>query len=351
MDFLSKLRSMKWTVLALILYTLPLYSQKEVAVTCIAFYNLENLFDTLDSPDTDDVEFTPTGPNLYTSAVYEDKLQKLSRVIAELGTLYTPDGPAILGVSEIENRSVLEDLAYQPLIRSRGYEILHQDSRDARGVDVAFLYQPKYFVPDTVLYYPLITDTVNNEIDYSRDIVFAIGTLAGEKVAISVNHWPSRRGGEQTTAHLRKKAAAINRHVLDSLRIYAGIDKSIVMGDLNDDPVNDSVRKVLRANKSREGLEEHEMYNPMEEYYRKGLGTTAYRDAWSLFDQIILSAAFVNKANGFHYYKAVVHNPSYLTQKSGPFKGYPFRCYSNGSYTGGYSDHFPVYVLLVKEKA
>lgn len=341
---------MKWIAIALLLYVLPLQAQTEMEVACVAFYNLENLFDTIDSPDTDDFEFTPAGPNLYTAEVYKDKLEKLAHVIAELGTSYTPDGPAVLGVSEIENRSVLEDLASQPTIRARGYKILHQDSRDSRGVDVAFLYQPKYFTPDTVLFYPLITDTVDNEIDYSRDVVIAVGSFCGERVALSVNHWPSRRGGEQTTAHLRKKAAAINRHVLDSLMKFGGVEKSIVMGDLNDDPINDSVRKVLGANKSQEGLAASEMFNPMEEFYRKGLGTTAYRDAWSLFDQIILSPAFVDKAKGFHYYKAVVHNPPYLTQKSGPFKGYPFRCYSNGSYTGGYSDHFPVYVVLVKEK-
>jgi hypothetical protein len=194
------------------------------------------------------------------------------------------------------------------------------------------------------------SDADDDSIRYSRDILIAIGNLNGEKIAISVNHWPSRRGGEQTTAHLRNAAAAINRRVLDSLFIHAGITKGIVMGDLNDDPVNDSVRKFMRANRTAEKLDHNEMYNPFEDYYRKGLGTTAYRDAWSLFDQIILSADFVNDTKGFHFYKAAVFNPPYLTQKSGNFKGYPFRTYANGVYAGGYSDHFPVYVLLVKEK-
>ena len=138
LDFLRNLRSMK-ILLQLILitcWTSVLHSQEQYKVACIAFYNVENLFDTIDSPDTDDFEFTPYGPNLYNSAVYYDKLAHLARVIQEVGTQYTPDGPALLGVSEIENRSVLEDFVKQPLIASRGYQIIHQDSKDGRGVDV-----------------------------------------------------------------------------------------------------------------------------------------------------------------------------------------------------------------------
>jgi hypothetical protein len=119
-------------LLAGFLFSIPLFGQKEFTVACIAFYNLENLFDTLDSPNTDDFEFTPGGPNLYNTSVYYDKLGKLSKVISEIGTEYTPDGAALLGVSEIENRIVLEDLVRQPALASRGYKILHQDSKDGR---------------------------------------------------------------------------------------------------------------------------------------------------------------------------------------------------------------------------
>ena len=324
--------------------------QKEFTVACIAFYNLENLFDTLDSPDTDDLEFTPHGPNLYNSKVYWDKQQHLAKVLSEIGTEYTPDGPALLGVSEIENISVLEDLVKQPAIAQRGYRIIHQDSKDGRGVDVALLYQPKYFTPTSVFYFSLPTYFEDDSIKYSRDILFATGLLDGDTIIISVNHWPSRRGGEQTTAHLRNAAAIKNRCFLGSMAIHHRITKSIVMGDLNDDPVNESIRKYLRAEKSTEDLARNEMYNPFESFYRKGLGTTAYKDAWSLFDQIILSSPLAISPTGYRYYKAVVFNPPYLTQKSGDFKGYPMRTYSNGVYAGGYSDHFPVYVLLVKEK-
>lgn len=328
-----------------------LFGQKEFTVSCIAFYNLENLFDTLDSPDTDDAEFTPSGTNLYTSEVYWDKLGHLSKVIGEIGTEFTPDGPALLGVSEVENRSVLEDLVRQPALKSRGYKILHQDSKDARGVDVALLYQSKYFTPEQVYFYSLKTSEPGEAVRYSRDILFAIGLLNGEKVIVSVNHWPSRRGGEQTTAHLRNAAAAYNRYFLDSMAMTHHITKALVMGDLNDDPVNESLHKYLGAQRTPEDLDAHEMYNPFEAFYRKGLGTTAYQDAWSLFDQIILSKDLAEASDGLKFFKAGVFNRPYLTQKSGSFKGYPLRTYADGVYAGGYSDHFPVYVLLVKEKS
>ena len=324
--------------------------QKEFTIACIAFYNLENLFDTLDSPDTDDLEFTPDGPNLYNSHVYWDKLSHLTKVISEVGTEFTPDGPAILGVSEVENITVLEDFVKQPAIAARGYKIIHQDSKDARGVDVALLYQSKYFKPEQVHYYPLPTNKAGEPPKYSRSILIAIGQLNGERVAISVNHWPSRRGGEQNTAYLRNAAADYNRHFLDSLIEANVVTKGIVMGDLNDDPINDSVHKHLHAGRKMEMLGANEMYNPMEDFYRKGLGTTAYEDAWSLFDQIILSRDLANDQQGLHFYKAGIYNPSYMTQKSGAFKGYPLRTYADGVYAGGYSDHFPVYVLLVKAK-
>ncbi len=337
---------MVWLIAAPIL----LFGQKEFTVACIAFYNLENLFDTLDSPDTDDAEFTPLGPNLYTSEVYWDKLGHMSKVISEIGTDYTPDGPALLGVSEIENRSVLEDLVKQPALVSRGYKILHQDSKDARGVDVALLYQSKYFKPEQVYFYSLKTSEPGEDVRYSRDILFAIGQLNGEEIIVSVNHWPSRRGGEQTTAHLRNAAAAYNRYFLDSMAMAHHITKALVMGDLNDDPVNESLHKYLGAQRTSDGLKENEMYNPFEAFYRKGLGTTAYQDAWSLFDQIILSKDLAVSSDGLAFYKAGVYSQPYMMQKSGAFKGYPLRTYINGVYSGGYSDHFPVYVLLVKAK-
>jgi len=333
---------------ALLIIATCVQAQEKLTVACLAFYNLENLFDTLDSPDTDDFEFTPNGPNVYNSRVYYDKLSKLARVISELGTDFTPYGAAIIGVSEIENISVLKDLVKQPSLVKRGYQIIHQDSKDGRGVDVAFLYQPKYFKPIDVGFYSLKTNKEDEPIRYSRDILVATGNFNGDTIIITVNHWPSRRGGEQNTAWLRNKAAQWNHNILDSLYKQFHCTKAVVMGDLNDDPVNDSVKKYLGTGRSLDKLKENEMYNPFEDYYRQGLGTTAYQDAWSLFDQIILSIGLATDQDGFHFFKARVHNPPYLTQTSGNFKGYPLRTYDGSSYAGGYSDHFPVYVLLVK---
>ncbi len=325
--------------------------QEKLTVACLAFYNLENFFDTLDSPDTDDFEFTPHGPNVYNSHVYYDKLSHLARVISELGTDYTPDGAALIGASEIENISVLNDLVKQPALVARGYQIIHQDSKDPRGIDVALLYQPKYFTPIDIGFYSLTTNKEGEEIRYSRDILVATGQFGGDTIIVSVNHWPSRRGGELATAWLRDKAAKWNRAILDSLQARFHCQRSVVMGDLNDDPTNDSVKKYLGTNRSIGKLKPGQMYNPFEDFFRQGLGTTAYQDAWSLFDQIILSEGLATLKNGFHFYKAVVHNPSYLKQNSGPYKGYPFRTYDGSVYAGGYSDHFPVYVLLVKPQA
>jgi hypothetical protein len=323
-------------------------AQEKYNVACVAFYNFENLFDTIDSPDTDDFEFTPYGPNLYNSTVYNDKLSKLAKVIHEVGKEFTPDGPTLLGVAEIENRSVLEDFAKQPLIASRDYQVIHVDSKDGRGVDVALLYQPKYFTPASVHTYSLPTNEPGDAPRYSRDILFVTGRLDGELIGISVNHWPSRRGGEQTTAHLRIEAGKRNRMFIDSIAKAAGVEKFIVMGDLNDDPINESVKKELNTARTTDQMSAKQMYNPFEEYYRKGLGTTAYQDAWSLFDQIILTSSLAKNEQGLRYYKSGIHNPAYMKQASGRYAGYPLRTYANGVYAGGYSDHFPVYVLLVK---
>jgi predicted extracellular nuclease len=325
--------------------------QEKLTVACLAFYNLENFFDTLDSPNTDDFEFTPNGPNVYNSHVYNDKLNHMSGVLAELGTKYTSDGAAIIGVSEIENISILQDLVRSPALLNRNYQIIHKDSKDNRGIDVGLIYQPKYFTPIDVGFYSLQTNKEGDSIRYSRDILVATGIFNGDTIIVSVNHWPSRRGGEQNTAWLRNKAASWNRSILDSLQQRFHCTKSVVMGDLNDDPSNDSVKKYLGTGRSINKLKPNEMFNPFEAYYRQGLGTTAYQDAWSLFDQIILSYGLTTTTHGYYYYKAVVHNPTYLTQSSGPYKGYPFRTYNGNVYAGGYSDHFPVYVLLVKSQS
>lgn len=319
-------------------------------VACIGFYNFENLFDTLDSPDTDDADFLPNGSYLWTTERYHRKLQNLARVVADLGREKTPDGPAILGVAEIENRQVLEDFVRQEAVAARKYAIVHYDSPDPRGIDVALLYQPKYYqVTSSRVIAMKEYDAEGGEARGTRDILLVSGQFDGEPLHVLVNHWPSRRGGEKLTQPLRNAAAMRCKEVADSLQALDPQAKVLIMGDLNDDPVSPSVKEVLRAQRDPAQCRPGIMFNPLYDFFKKGLGTLAYRDAWSLFDQIILSSGLAHPASsGYRYYQARVFNAPYLIQTSGNFKGYPLRTFAGNEFLGGYSDHFPVCIYLVK---
>ncbi len=322
---------------------------KDYQITSVGFYNFENLFDTTDSPITNDTEFTPKGSNRYTFERYQTKLTNLSKVVSELGTEYSEDGLAILGVSEIENRSVLEDFVRQKSIRKRNYQIVHYESPDRRGIDVALLYNPKYFQLEHSLVYPMHSIT-GSDTSFTRDILHVIGFLNGERTHVLVNHWPSRSGGEKRTIHKRIAAADKCREVYDSLRREDPNVKVLVMGDLNDNPVSPSVKDHLRTRGKISQVQPYEMYNPMWIPFRKGTGSNAWRDTWSLFDQIILSYGYTQCGDeGYCFYKSKIYNPRYLRQSRGKYAGYPFRTYSGGQFVGGYSDHFPVFVYLVKK--
>ncbi len=323
---------------------------KQYKVGAVGFYNFENLFDTEDDPEINDDEFTPEGRNLYTDAIYREKMDHLGRVVSELATEKTPDGVAILGVAEIENRKVLEDFVAHPSVIDRNYQIVHYDSPDRRGIDVALLYQPKYFKVTESKPLPVMLYEADSSRIYTRDILYVAGEFDGEPMHIFVNHWPSRRGGQAASQHLRNAAAFVCKQVCDSLLSVDPNSKILIIGDLNDDPVSPSVKDVLGAKGNKDKVRRKDYYNPMYSYFKKGFGTLAYQDAWSLFDQIILSYGFVSrKAEGYTYFQAVVHNPKYLVQKTGQYQGYPFRTFSGSTYLGGYSDHFPVYIYLIKE--
>lgn len=339
-------------VLSLLLQCLAFAQKKEYKIACIGFYNLENLFDTLDSPDTDDHEFLPNASKHWTSANYWDKQKNMARVISELGTETSPDGVAILGVAEVENRLVLEDLVRQPAIADRHYQIVHYDSPDERGVDVGLIYQPRYFRVTGSRSIPLLIYGDNGERNFTRDILHVAGLLDGEPVHVLVNHWPSRRGGEKATRPMRNAAALLCKNVADSLTELDPNAKIIIMGDLNDDPISPSVKEVLACEMDRKEVRKGKLFNPMHEFFINGMGTLAYQDSWNLFDQIILSHGLVKeKQNGYHFHEAVVFKRPYLIQKTGQYKGYPFRTFDFDNYMGGFSDHFPVYVSLVKRVA
>jgi predicted extracellular nuclease len=325
------------------------YAQTTYRSAIVGFYNLENLYDTIFHGSNDDVAFTPNGAKAYTGKVFNDKLAKLARVLSQIGTHINPDGPAILGVAEIENKWVLDTLLRHPLIAERGYRYVHYDSRDFRGVDVALIYNPKYFTAERSRPLFVKIPAGTKDAAYTRDILWVKGLLDGEQIQLFVNHWPSRSGGQKRSERARMAAATTVRNWIDSLEIIDPGVKTIVMGDMNDDPTDNSIIKGLKAYGDIQSGEPDELYNPWMAMYKNGMGTLAYQDAWSLFDQVLLSRSFLGKKQaGFFYYKHYIFKADYMIENTGPYKGYPMRSYNGDVYRGGYSDHFPVYLVLLK---
>ncbi|MCD0474336.1 endonuclease/exonuclease/phosphatase family protein [Flavobacterium sp. EDS] len=332
---------------------------KKYVIHTVAFYNVENLFDTINNPTIRDDEWTPKGSRHWTSQRYFKKLENLARVMSEIGMPENPNPPTFIGCAEIENRGVLEDLIKQPKLIDKEFGIIHFDSPDHRGIDVALLFQKKYFKPVTYSNIPLIiykkpivsaTDTIENKKRrvFTRDQLLVTGFLDGEEINIIVNHWPSRSGGEQKSSPFREAAGALNRKIIDSLQRINPNAKVITMGDFNDGPYNKSVKVALGAKADKNDVSEYGMYNPFEDMAKRGMGTIAYRDWWDVFDQILVSQSLIKSDfNSFQFWKAGIFNKSYLIQNSGKYKGYPLR---HAETEVGFSDHFPVYIYLIKEK-
>ena len=324
-------------------------AQKKYTAVVIGFYNLENLFDTIDQPNVQDEEFTPEGPKLWNSEKYWLKQKHMARVISEIGTEVNPDGAAILGISEVENENVIKDLVNQPVLKNRNYHYIHYDSPDRRGVDVAMLYNPKYFKPYKSSSHRLY---IKELADYStRDQLLVDGVLAGgDTIHIIVNHWPSRYGGEKRSRWLRNAAADLSRHIADSILSENPNARIIMMGDLNDDPVNKSVTAHFKAVGKRNKLKNADFFNPMWEFYKKGMGSLAYHDSWNMFDQIIISKSLLgNDYSHYKFLKAKIFRKPYLLNKEGRYRGYPRRTFVGNTWQGGYSDHLPVYIVLIRE--
>ncbi|HRH69224.1 MAG: endonuclease/exonuclease/phosphatase family protein [Flavobacteriales bacterium] len=321
--------------------------KQQFVPTLVGFYNIENLYDTIDSPDTDDAEFLPDGSKQWTGQRYWRKLDQNARVIAEMGKDLHPQGLAILGLCEVENRNVVEDLVHTKALKARGYQVVHEDSHDRRGVDVALVYDPDiYKVYAHKAYRLAMVDTSFR----TRDQLLVSGVLDGDTTHVIVCHWPSRRGGEKRSEPNRKAAAELARHIIDSLFAINADARIMLMGDLNDDPVNVSVARFVNATGDKAKATGGVFYNAMYDPYKKGIGTLAWRDSWNLFDQVILSPALVTgKGGNYKYYGARIFNEPYLRQTEGNFAGYPFRTYVGDTYQDGFSDHFPVFVILVKE--
>jgi predicted extracellular nuclease len=332
-----------------VLFFIPAFSQEKInyKIACVGFYNLENLFDTIDDPLTNDAEFLPGGDYAWDSEKYNNKLHNMSKVISEIGTDLTPDGLAVLGVAEVENKTVLEDLVAMPLIKERNYKIVHYNSPDKRGIDVGFLYQEKYFKLKNSASYRLVFP---DELDYfTRDQLVVTGNMDGEDVSIIVAHWPSRRGGQAASEPNRIEAAKLGRKIIDSLFAENPDAKIVLMGDLNDDPINVSVMEYIRAKGKISKMKSGDMYNVMYDHYKNGNGTLAWNDAWNLFDQMIVSEALVSEdVSSYVFHQSYVFRKDYLIQQEGNYKGYPLRTHAGGIYLNGYADHLPVYMIFKK---
>ena len=323
---------------------------KTYKVCIVAFYNLENFYDTINNPVVNDDEFTPSGIRQYSGAIYLDKVNKLATVLSMIGTDISPAGPALLGLAEVENDTVLNDLVHHPLLRHRHYQLIHYDSKDPRGVDVALLYDPKYFIPEKAEKLFVQLPRNSKEAFYTRDILYVKGQLAGETVHVYVNHWPSRRGGEDRSVPARGAAAAVCRNHVSAVIEKEKDAKIIIMGDLNDNPDNPSITKILQAKRNRSEVKPGGLFNPWAELYEKGIGTLANRDNWGLFDQIIISHAWLNKEQeGLFYHQQAIFARSFMMENTGRYKGYPMRTWDGNSYRGGYCDHFPTYLILLKK--
>lgn len=299
-------------------------------------------------------EFTPKSGKNYTYKIYKQKLENEAKVISEMGRAYTGTAPVVVGLIEVENRQVVEDLVKEPALAKYDYGVVHYNSYDYRGIDVAFIYQKRRFTPSKSWKKEVKVFGDNGNREYTRDILVLTGFLDNEKVAFFLNHWPSRRGGEAASLPKRNAAAAILKKEMDSVKSLDPSTKLFAMGDFNDDPISPSLKNYLKAVGNPKDLNEENHYlNLMYPLYKKGVASLAYQDAPNLFDQIIVSSNLYSPNNelrkDYTVFKAEVFAPAYLVNKEGNYKGYPFRSWNGDQFTGGYSDHFPAFVVLQKE--
>lgn len=349
--------------------------QKRYALYGVAFYNLENLFDTIHDIGKNDYEYLPNGTMKWGKMKYEAKLHNMSRVLSELCTDKLPMGAAVIGVSEIENANVLDDLLKQPSLTKRGYKYVDVPSYDRRGVECAFFYNPRMFKmeryfcvqynygPTGKVNDPMLGFTIDKKgkvqaIDHlqgdttyiTRGFLVMEGRMAGEKIFFIVNHWPSRAAGDE----VRQRAGWQVRQLKDALQKSEPDSKVVIMGDMNDDPGNKSMTEQLECKSEIKDVKSaSDMYNPWyNTLYKVGQGTLLYNGKWNLFDQIVVSGNLIGKDRStLKYYQHAIFMRDYLFQQEGRYKGSPLRTHAGGVWLNGYSDHLPTQIYLVKEIA
>jgi endonuclease/exonuclease/phosphatase family metal-dependent hydrolase len=338
------MRQVKIISVLIIIVLFAVLSVQAQKTAVIGWYNVENLYDTEKDPIADDREFLPDGAYQWTLERYHQKLKNLAYAISEMGK--EQGGVVVLGVCEVENERVLNDLVAQEYLKPLNYKVAHHDGPDVRGVDVAFIYQSDRF--KFIEQKPHTLKIPENPHFRTRDQLLIVGVLDNtDTLYLIANHWPSKRGGEARSNPLRMAAAKLTRSIVDSLLNINPNAKIVVMGDLNDNPNAKCIMIGLNVKGKISDVKQFDIFNPMVKMYRDGIGSYAYRDAWELIDQIMVSYSLLNnKPNTYRYVSAHVFSPNFLKTKTGSFQGYPFGTYGGGNYYGGYSDHFPVYIIL-----
>lgn len=302
----------------------------------IAFYNVENLFDTIKDPMKNDSDFTPNGKLKWNKRKYWQKLKKISAVIAMIGRTESVAPPIIVGLVEVENETVLRDLICHKNLLHYNYRYIHYDSPDQRGVDVALLYNPKYFRVISSKSINVNLKDIDGNVEVTRDVLLVKGVLHGDLVYVLVTHWPSRREGKEETNYKRIHVAGVVSDIIKSIKKNDKHEaKFIVLGDFNDNPSDESVRDYLMTD---------DLYNPMVDLHKSNQGTLTHFGEWHLFDQIIFSKSFLGEECSWLYLKASIFRKPWMRIYKGKLKGSPFRTHIGPWYEGGYSDHFPVYI-------
>jgi endonuclease/exonuclease/phosphatase family metal-dependent hydrolase len=348
----------KYTILGLLCFVYSCSSSQDqtskqyadVDFKRIAFYNVENLFDIYNDSLTNDDEFTPEGERNWNNKRFYHKLNNIYRVIIGMGE-WNP--PVIVGLSEVENRFVLNKLVYQTPLKTFDYKIIHEESPDRRGIDVALIYRSSQFVPiehHTVgIRFPF--DTASR----TRDILYVKGVLSEkDTVHVFVNHWPSRYGGYLVTKPKREFVASVLRKEIDSLYLVDYDPNIIIMGDFNDEPWDESVMNELNAKMDTLKLQSNDLFNLMSRYQKDwDGGTNKYQEDWGIIDQFIVSANLISGKQNLQILNksAIVYSPEFLLEEDFKYLGKkPFRTYVGFSYNRGYSDHLPIYIDLISSE-
>lgn len=394
-------KSLTFLIIFNLLLTLTVKAQTKYTSAAVGFYNVENIFDTIKSVgyidgtlkfndpnyhiqiaeadiskyQTEEFkqaytyeningkkiirplilqdEFLPNGNKKWNTEKYFQKINNISKVISELGADVTGSAPVIVGLCEIETKAIMTDIANSKALKKYDYGVVHFNSFDARGVDTGLLYQKSRFKVIDAKPHTIYNYDENGNRKYTRDILQVTGLLDGEEITFLVNHWPSRSGGEKATIPARLESAKVMKGIFDDLKAKNPNAKIIAMGDFNDDPISPSIKNTFNPAGEATNVKANGFYDPMIPLYKKGAGTLAYRDSWNLFDQFISTASLVTATKDYSSYKIFkteIFNKDYLKATEGQYKGYPNRMWSGDTYrANGYSDHFPVYTILLKE--